>query len=111
MPAKPKDVQQPRVDVGADFGVMDVSTDDPVETAAARLVGDRICKRDDIVHSVLDASFQIGRERPILIAKTTPHLVQIAIEPNREIVCAVAEHRQPASVLDDPIEHVSVQHQ
>ena len=52
----------------ANFGVMDMAADNAVNSAPPRLVGNRVAKRSDILHGILDPLFQIGRKRPIGIA-------------------------------------------
>ena len=69
----------------ADLGVMDMAADDAVEAAAARLIGQRIGKRANILHGVLDPELQVGRQRPILVAEHPAPQVEVAVDPQRSV--------------------------
>src|SRR6202021_1995730 len=64
----------------ADFGMVDVATNDAVEAAFARLVGQRFSARPDILHSVLHLQLQVSRKRPVLIAEHATQYVEIAVD-------------------------------
>ena len=73
------------------LSMVDVAADDALDPSAPRLGGHGFTKRADVFHGVLDAAFQIGGERPVRIAEPAPHRVEVAVQPERGRVCAVAE--------------------
>ena len=75
----------------AELCMVDVAADYALDPAAARLVGYCFAKGGDVLHRVLDALLEIGRERPVRIAELAPHRVEVTVQPNRGSVCAVAE--------------------
>jgi hypothetical protein len=64
-----------------------------------------------VLDCVLDPVLEIGGQRPVLVSQAAPQDIEVAVEPKRSGVCAVAEHRQPARVLDDGVKYVAMQHQ
>ena len=94
----------------AQFGVVDVAADHTFDPAAASFVGNSVGKRADVLHGVLDAPLEIGRQRPIRISEPAPCGVEVAVEPKSSGVSAVAEQGQPAGVHDDGVERITMNH-
>src|SRR5215469_471307 len=95
----------------ADLGMMDMAAHNTIDVTADRLVRHGLGKGRHVLHGILDAVLEMCRQRPIRVAKPPPNDVEMAVEPQRGGIGAVAEHRQPTGVLDDRIEHVAMDHQ
>ncbi len=96
-------------EIVADYGMMDVSANDPVEGATPpRFRGERPLVLPDEGDRILD--FQLGpfRERPVGQTKNASDPIEIGIDPNREIVGIAAQEREPTRVADDHVEEVAV---
>ena len=75
----------------ANFGLVDVAADDAVETALARLAGDRFLERRDVADRVLDFVLEKLRQRPVGQVEPGAQGVEVVVEPQRQRVEPVAE--------------------
>src|SRR5271166_2054114 len=89
---------------------MDVTADDPVGTAPARLSGESLLERSDEIDRVLYLQLGPLGKRPIGQPECSAYRVEMGVEPDRKIIGFVAQQREPAGVTDDDIEKVAVNH-
>ncbi len=87
---------------------MNMTTDDTVHAAPARLAGQCGLEVADITHCALDLEFQVLRQAPVGQPQAGAGAVEPAIELERELVGRVAEVGQPACALHDAVEQVAV---
>src|SRR6185436_12470989 len=71
---------------GSYLGVMDVAAYHAVDAAAARLAGDGALVVADVLHGILDAVLQVGRQRPIGQSEPAPPPVEGGVEPECQVV-------------------------
>src|SRR5262245_33104820 len=90
--------------------MVDVPADHAVKTTEPRLVGHSLFKGNDEGDRALDAVFQKGRERPVAETEMPAAPVQGMIEPQRQLVTAIAQNGEPARGAHDHVELVTVQH-
>src|SRR5262245_10271822 len=93
----------------ADYGVVDVSANDSVEGATPpSFGGERPLVLSDEGDRILDFQLRPFRERPVGQTKNASDLIEIGVDPNREIVGIAAQEREPTRVPDDHVEQVAV---
>src|SRR5437879_13907622 len=93
------------------LGVVDVTADHTIDTAATGFGGNGVGKGSDVLHRILDPPFEIGGQRPVWVAEPAARGVEIPVEPESGGVGAVAQQCQPAGVHDDGVEGVAMDHQ
>src|SRR4029079_2951103 len=71
-------------------GVVDVATNDAVDTAATGLRGHRLLESTDEGDGRLDAILEEGGERPVAETQVAAHPVQGTVQPQSQLVAAVA---------------------
>jgi hypothetical protein len=89
-------------------GVVDVAADDAVGLSAARLCRHRLLEGADEGHRLLDAVLEVGRERPVAEPQMAPHPVQGVVEPQCQLVAAVAQEGKPLGGAHHHVELVAV---
>ena len=92
------------------LGMVDVAADHAVDAAPARLADHRQLEVVDEADRTLDLELQVARERPVGQPQARAGRVQHPVEPQRQLVEAVADMRQPARALDHAVEQVAVHH-
>jgi len=98
---------QETVDV-ADFGVMDVAAQHAVVAVAARLARQYLLEAADEADGVLHLVLQVGRQRPIAEAEPCAQRIQVAVEPQCEVIELIADVGEPLGVQDHAIGEVAV---
>src|ERR671931_2067498 len=96
-------------EIVADYGVMDVSANDSVEGAtSSSFCGERPLVLSDEGDRILDLQLGPFRERPVGQSKNASDLIEIGVDPNREIIGSAAQECEPTRVADDHVEQVPV---
>ena len=95
----------------AHLGVMDVATDDAIETPAAGFGGESSFEPIDRFDGSFHLVFQPCRERPIRVTKPAPQRIEPAIDNECCRVGPVTQKRQEFCIAHDAIERVTVDNQ
>ena len=68
----------------------------------------RRSKSLDVAHRALDLQLEVLRQAPVRQAEPRAQRVEVAVEPQRELVGRVADVGQPLGALDHAVEQVAV---
>ena len=90
------------------FRPVNMAANDTVVAAVARLVGQCDFKIGDEIHRHLDLVFEVGRERPIRETQALANQIEIAVNPQSQLVGVVAQVGQPLGKTDHAVEIVTV---
>ena len=71
---------------------------------------DRIFKVSHVVQGFFHLVLQVRRQRPVRQTQTTAHVVQVAVEFERELIQIVTHISQPFRLLNHGIEIVAMNH-
>ncbi len=87
---------------------MNMSADHPVDPAPAGFVGDHLFVFSHILHGVLDAVLEKGRERPVAEAHQVTDLVEPVVDRLDRVVGPVPQQGEPAGIAHDRIELIAM---
>jgi hypothetical protein len=88
--------------------MMDMATDDAVDTVPLGFGRDRLLVMANEVDGVLDLQLGPLRQRPVGEAELATHDVERRVAPDGEVISLVAKQREPASVANYHVEQVAV---
>lgn len=98
---------QNAIDV-AHFGVMDMSTNDPLKPPTSGFRGHGRFKVIHIGQCLFHPALEVRRQGPVRQPKTRAQMIQVAIEPQSELVQVVPQIGQPLRTLNHAIKVVTV---